>query len=232
MTVIHIKKVQRPDPHSGEIQEWFAVPAMSITTPKGKKLIPNPHGQEPCLFGTLEEAEDAIRRAGFDFSYEGKTTVTLDSTSRIGTTAISQNPMRAAIPLLIDRLRDKEPAVVANAAFALGELAATEAIPDLAAILGHEDGNVRKHVAEALGKLAQAAIPELRKAYANSKNDRDKNAPYVRLTIMLAYQELAHRYAEALPSILPDALEALQDESWLVRAQAALVVGLAAQQEL
>lgn len=231
MSFVHIKKVQRPDKATGEMRDRFLVPAVAIETPQGKKLIPNPNGSEACVYDTLEEAEEAVRRAGFDFMFEGKKSYNFDSHSRAAAPrpVIQDDPLMVAIPVLIERLKDKEKAVMANAAFALGELGATQAIPALCESLGHEDGSVRKNVAEALAKLGHPAIQPLKQAWHEAMGSKNKDSPYVRLTIMTAFLELTHLHREYLHQILPVAVEGLEDENWLVRAQAALVVGHSAQ---
>ncbi|MBX2861571.1 MAG: hypothetical protein KTR14_10075, partial [Vampirovibrio sp.] len=77
MTFIHIKKRYAEDEASGA--EVFVVPSMAIQAPGGKKLIPNPAGREVLEFGSLKEATDAIKRAGFDYVFEGQKTYTLQA---------------------------------------------------------------------------------------------------------------------------------------------------------
>ncbi len=227
MSFVHIKKIQHPDPRLGVLREVFAVPSVAIVTPQGKKMIPNPSGQEAMLFDTLEEAQQAIRLAGFDYVYEGKKTYTLSAEEKA---PIAGAPtLEDAIPSLIRRLEDREPAVVANAAFALGALHATSALEALAGCLGHDDPTVRKHVAEAMARMGGSALSFLRDAFAQAQTGKDKNAPYVRLTVMLAYVELAQTMPHLVDHFLPQVLEGLDDESWLVKVQAGLAVGLAAQ---
>lgn len=227
MSFVHIQKVKRNDPLTGLMVERYAVPAVALTTPQGKKLIPNPSGNEACLFDTLEEAEEAVQRAGFDYVFEGKKTYSLQKTKAAGASPakIFSDPLRASVPILIARLQDKEMAVVANAALALGEIGAPESVRSLCEILGHEDQGVRKNVAEALAKMGQSSLEHLRQAWKTHQQSKFKDAPYVRLTIMTAYLYLAQLHRDLISEFLPQAVEALEDESWLVRAQAALVLG-------
>jgi HEAT repeat protein len=232
MSFIHIKKIHKEDPQ-GNMRELFAVPSVALSTPQGRKLIPNPAGNEANLFSTLEEAEEAIRRAGFDYIYEGKKTYTLSQPNQPANSAIANvgHPLDQAVPLLIKHLQDREPSVVANSAFALGALKAYPAMDALTAILGHDDATVRKQTAEALARMGPGAMPALRDAFLEAQNSKTKNAPYIRLTIMTAFLEMVLS-APGMPlveQILPLAVTALEDDSWLVRAQAALVVGHAAQ---
>lgn len=227
MTTIHIKKLTRTNTTTGESSERFALPAVALETPQGKKLIPNPAGKETCLFDTLEEAEQAARLGGFDYEYDGKTTHNYDAYKK-APKAKTGNPFEDSIPLLIQRLNDEKSAVIANAAFALGQIRSEDAIPALCEHLGHDDSGIRKNVAEALANLGFPAIQPLRQAWQSAQNSVSKDAPYVRLTIMTAFLELINSHREFTGQILPMAVEALEDDNWLVRSQAALVLGNAA----
>jgi hypothetical protein len=234
MNAIPIKKMKKPDPVTGELREVYAVPSVSIDSPQGKMLIPNPSGREACLFTSLEEAEEAIRRAGFDFEFEGKTTYTMNDTSHkrpSASQAGGAQPLDAAVPILMAQLKEREPSVAANAAFALGALRAGQALETLITILGHDDPVVRKNTAEALARLGAVAIPHLRQAYEKALASSHKNAPYIRLTIMNAFLEMLEQGSGVAYSTqyLPLAVHALNDDSWLVKAQAALLVGRTAQ---
>lgn len=233
MSFIHIKKIQKRDAASGEARELYAVPSVSIATPQGRKLIPNPSGNEANLFNSLEEAEEAIRRAGFDYEFEGKKTYLLgqSSPSPSSTIRYSASPMEQAVPLLLTMLQAREPSVIANAAYALGTLKAFGAIDALAEHLGHDDPSVRKTVAEALAKFGIASLPRLHDAYDKACASNHKNAPYIRLTIMLCFLEMLDLGLglSLRDQFLPLAVVALQDESWLVKSQAAMVIGRTAQ---
>ncbi len=230
MTFIHIKKI-RSDETGREV---FAVPSVAIATPQGRMLIPNPAGTEASLFDSLPEAEEAIRRAGFDYVFEGRKTYTLNhpsSAEQIALAPGTRGSSDQAVTSLIRHLQDLEPSVVANSAFALGALRAYPALNALAEILGHDDPNVRKSVAEAMARLGASALSVLRDAYNGARTSNHKTAPYIRLTVMQAFLEMIVNGlgAGVIDSILPMAIQGLEDESWLVRAQAALVIGHAAQ---
>jgi hypothetical protein len=228
MSFIHIKKqrIQRPE---GPV-EVYAVPAVALMSGQKKILIPNPAGSEACVYPTLEEAEEAVMRAGFDYVFEGKKTYALGrKTGKASATQQPEDILESAVPLLIERLQDREPSVLSNTAFALGELRAAEAAEAMVHLLGHEEGGVRKEVAEALAKLGQVSIPILRKAFSDAQRSYDKHATHVRLTVITAYLAMTHSHRELLEEVMPQVIEALKDESWLVRAQAALVVGQSAQ---
>jgi hypothetical protein len=239
MTFLHINKQRMPHPDGPQAgyKEVFTVPAVAITTGQGRKLIPNPHGTETVAFNSLEEAEEAVRRAGFDYIFEGKKTYTMPPPAASGRapgaslSVVSSGTVswQDAVTLLIERLQDREPSVIAHAAFALGELQATQAVRALILHLGHEDSGVRKEVSEALAKLGEPALPHLRAAYTEARTSREKNASYVRLSVINSYLQLTYTHRELLERVLPQVIDALSDESWLVRSQAALVIGQSAQ---
>lgn len=232
MSLVYIKKLERKNPKTNQAKVMFAVPSVSISTPQGDKLIPNPMGLEAALFSTLEAAREAISVAGFDSSFEGKVQyagshndrATSNTRSVIKT---SGSPMEQAKLLLRKQLTDKEPSVVANAIYAIGAMQAYECQEDLLAHLGHEDPLVRKNIAEALGNFGRSAVSGLQKAFFDSLDSGEKHAPYVRLTVINSFLEMLSRPEGVRVSVhfLPTALQALEDESWLVRSQAALLFG-------
>lgn len=230
MSFIIIKKIQQHDPVTHEKKDVYAVPSVAIATPQGRKLIPNPSGNEASLFDTLEEAEEAIRRAGFDYEFEGKRTYTMSqgpSQAKTSMRSGGQPPLELAIPILIKHLQDREVSVVANAAYALGTVRAYAALEPLAEILGHDDPSVRKNVAEAMARLGASALPRLRDAFEKARSSTHKNAPYIRLTVLNTFLEMLEQGygASVSDQFLPLAVTSLEDESWLVRAQAALLIG-------
>jgi len=226
--IVTIRRYTQTQP-DGSPREVFAVPSMAIATPQGRRLIPNPAGTKASLFNTLEEAEEAVRLAGFDFTFEGRQTSTLASANARNVANVA-DVWQTALPLLLKHLQDREPNVVAQAAFALGAMRAPQAIKALLPLLGHDDAAVRKQVAEAYARLGPEALNALAQAYNEARSQTRPNAPYVRLTVMQACAEMAQgtRVAEAAAGVLTLAVAALDDDSWLVRAQASQVLGLIA----
>lgn len=231
---ISIKKIKKRNAQ-GELQVFYAVTAMSISTPQGPILIPNPSGKEASLFESLETAEEAVLRAGFDAEFEGKVTLAFSGKSaRVSSVSIKSrlSPLEEAVPLLIQQLQDRESSVVAQAVFALGCLKPTQAAEPLLGILGHDDPVVRKNVCEALARLGDMVLTPLGQAYQEAMASSAKQAPYIRLTILNTFMEfleqnpLAANYSQQWLTL---AVQALTDSSWLVRAQAAALVGKTAQ---
>lgn len=230
---IPVKKIQKPTAN-GKAETWFAVPAMAIATPQGRLLIPNPAGGEAQLFATLEEAEEAIRRAGFDYEFEGKQFYAFQASGVSSPLPVGKpgaHPMEQALPLLIEHLNDRESSVVANAAYALGHLKNSMALAPLIQILGHDDPTVRKNVAEALARLGPGTLTHLSTAFEQARTQNGKQAPYIRLTVLTVFLEMVEQGQASTCSAhyLPLAVTALQDDSWLVRSQAAFLIGRTAQ---
>lgn len=228
--IIIQKRVRRRA--DGTTQALFAVTAMALQTPDGRKLIPHPAGQEAAMFTSMEEAEQAIAQAGFDAMFEGRR---LPSARRLADTSTrralspTHEPFEALGTLLLKALSDREAAVVANAALALGELGDARAIPALIPHLGDDDPTARKAIAEALGKLGARTLPALEEAYrVATQHPHENNAVHTRLTIVMAYQDMLRSHREALFQVLPPLHTALGDPHWLVRSQAAQAVAQAA----
>lgn len=226
METLYIKKQSSlTDPQ----QEQFVVPAVGIKTQEGLRLIPHPYGTETTTFDTLDTAIANCHRAGYAAEFDGKH-YPLPARQGIQRPALRQRPRQGppamqwieqSIPLLQDQLNDNVPSVVANAAYALGELKDEGAIPGLLHALSNDDATVRKNAAEALAKLGKPALTALQHAL------KDKHW-VVRHSALTATLELVAIGFELLPELLPDVLPLLKDDSWLVRSQAALVFGQAA----
>jgi hypothetical protein len=226
MTTIHIKKIKTG------LNDGYAVPCMAISTPEGRLLIPNPGGTEARVFNTLEEAGEAVHRAGFDYVFEGETSHLPLQGRGLATPAVlgGGRPLEDCVPRLVQLLGDREPIVVANSAAALGALRVTSALEELSKCLGHDDPNVRKNAAEAMAKMGIPALHSLREAMGRGRVVTHSNALYIRLSVLMAYGEMIEQGLDAtsMNHFLPSVVECLNDESWLVRAQAAQILAEAA----
>src|SRR6478609_7627248 len=226
MNMIQIRKIR------SEGKEHYAVPCMALSTPQGRLLIPNPHGTETRVFNSLEEAGEAVHRAGFDYQFEGEIAHLPPPqhqnrpVSRTG----SQVNLADSIPRLTELLKDKEPLVITNAATALGNLQAVTSLDALSACFGHDDSMVRKAAAEAIAKMGSPALAVLREALGKGRVITHSNAVYIRTSALMAYIEMLERglHSSLMQQFLPQVMDCLNDDSWLVRAQAAQVLSLAA----
>jgi hypothetical protein len=226
METIYIKRQTKPKAPGESV---YVAPAVGIKAREGLRLIPHPYGTETIAFNDLDTAIAQIHRAGYAAEFEGKhhplPTAPLAQKPRVRPRSLGATPaMRTiedAIPYLHEQLNDNNPNVVANAAYALGELKDEGALPGLIHSLSNEDAGVRKNVAEALAKIGRPALNAIQLAL------KDKNW-VVRHTALTAVLELLHEGVDLVPDVLPDALPLLKDESWLVRSQAATVFGEAA----
>ena len=159
---------------------------------------------------------------------------------------------KAAIPSLIDRLKDEEWQVRKAAAIALTSMGteAKPAVHSLITALDDEEWHVRKPAAQALaaiGKASWPAVPALIEALSDEEWHVRKPAaealaaigptsePAVPSLIEALSDEEWHvrkPAAEALAAIgpaskpaIPDLIETLNDEEWQVRKPAALALG-------
>jgi bilin biosynthesis protein len=221
MEVIHIR-------HQGLLDgdPSFLVSAVSLQSPGGgKKLIPHPFGQEVATFKSLQDAVEAIHRAGYDaecdgLSYHKNPNAPRQSStpSRGGKNGSFEDVIDRVLPDLKNQLKDKSPGVVANAAYVLGEIGSEDAIIALMDCFHHDDASIRKNASDAVAKIGKPAIKALRHGLKDGQW-------LVRHTSLLAVVELAGRSPELLANCLPDVVPLLKDENWLVRSQAALVFG-------
>lgn len=205
----------------------FTVSAVKIQTPQGKiRGVPHPYGKETSAYPTLEAALEAVHRAGYDAECEGRFYAmpphqsakdkpkTLKPASRSGQSI--QQTLAQSKQGLLALLGDNNPGVVANAAYALGELRDELALTALVGVFRHDDATVRKQAAEATAKIGEPALRHLESAL------RDPHW-LVRHSALTALLELVSLQFEILAPLLPATLPLLQDENWLVRSQAALV---------
>jgi HEAT repeat protein len=208
----------------------FVVPSMSISSPDGKQLIPNPAGREAAMYKSLEEAAEAVRRAGFDALFEGRVISRPKPARQRPELHLLPDAFNQAVPLLVKKLAATEPAVVAQSVFALGELRKPDALPYLLQCLGHEDATVRRNLAEALAKLPIGdVLMAIQNAYRDALESTDTNAVHIRLTVINTCMELLRGDRQLLPHIYPLLHAGLDDDSWLVQSQAAMVIGMCAQ---
>ena len=124
---------------------------------------------------------------------------------------------RAAVPVLIQALSDRDPAIREQAAFVLADIgeAAKAAVPHLIQILHqHPESSISGSAAYALEKIGTAAVPDLIQAL----NDED---PSLRNT---AVEMLARLRGEAQAAI-PQLVQALSDEDPVISSSAAIALG-------
>lgn len=115
----------------------------------------------------------------------------------------------AAVPGLIEALRDEDARIRSAAVKVLGEIKDPESVPSLLEIVNHErDGNIRWLATGALSKMGETAVPGLVKAL----HDEDWK---VRRSACEALWSMAE------PSAVPGLAEALCDRNDVVRQAAA-----------
>jgi HEAT repeat protein len=117
--------------------------------------------------------------------------------------ALRSDETRArAIPLLERALKDDEaPGVRAEAAVALADVAASEALPTLLVAVEDDDAHVRQMALAAIGEIGDArAIQRLERALRDSR-------PEVRYQAVIAYARVAKDDARAVAAALARALE-------------------------
>jgi hypothetical protein len=135
--------------------EVFMVPAMSFTQADGTiKTFPHPQGNNSLTFDTMEKAINSIAVSGHNY-------ITTESTINIPTNPNVKPDFNLAITELMRLLGDKNPEVIASAAYALGEMATPICLDKLMNLLGNDEHNVRKSTIEALAKIGNPSIKKL-----------------------------------------------------------------------
>jgi hypothetical protein len=230
----------------------YIIPVMVLKTPQGEKSIPNPHGQEARSFSSLSAAVEAIELAGFDAEFEGrhvkladlqeesggfsqrKAAKPLQSVTQVQAEQLVKEGLLQAIPLLIDRLQDKEFYTVVHATKTLGVLTPAEALSPLMALLGHDSPDVREAVVEALAHYGASIVLTLGSSYSKLKAEgKGEQAYRKRLDIINTYLAISKRYpTNTLAGIMSQLLEGLRDEQWLIRSASAQVLNQLAARRL
>lgn len=222
METVYIKKLKQEG-----TSDTFTTPAVGLKGPKGSnKSIPHPFGQEMASFLSIQEAIEAVHRAGYDAEFEGTIYPkpfqentkgfhhhTLSSSKKAGSL---EEILLSVVPELKSQLSDKAPGVVASATQALGEIAAEEAIVSVIRCFHHDDAQVRKSAAESLAKMGKTIVRPLKQCFADSQW-------LTRHTALLSTIEVANRDPDLLAELLPEVAPLLKDDNWLVRSQAANV---------
>lgn len=227
---IHIKKKTKKN---GSVV--FVIPGMSLLTPEGEKLIPNPNGLKPMAYEALENAITASHKAGYDAEFQDeffpvehqtlkKNAPTLGNQRHI----MVKDALAQAFPTLLKRLQDKEALVLVSTIKALSFYDKSDAIAPILTHLGHESSDVRSAIQQACCTLPSLeTLQALGYAYGHSLvNDRNAEMGYrVRLTILKSWEAMADCLpTEVFSVVMTHILHALEEEQWLIRSTAASVL--------
>lgn len=227
---IHIKKKTKKN---GSVV--FVIPGMSLLTPDGEKLIPNPNGLKPMAYEALENAISASHKAGYDAEFQDEffpverqarkqNAPTLGNQRHI----MVKDALVQAFPTLLKRLQDKEALVLVSTIKALSFYDKSDAIAPILTHLGHESSDVRSAIQQACCTLPSLeTLQALGHAYGHSLvNDRNAEMGYrVRLTILKSWEAMADCLpTEIFSVVMTHLLHALEEEQWLIRSTATSVL--------
>ena len=211
-------------------EERFAVQALAIQTPEGRKLIPNPFGHESIDYPSLEAATQAIRQAGFDAVYEGALLAKADElyspkqTAQQFATITHQDASRWD-KTLIELLRnEKHPTVLASAAKALGTLKHPDSIEPLCLLLSHEEGAVRQAAAEGLSPWGVDHVERILGLIEVNLTHGPSEAYRSRLGMLTLFQQWSQSTTPLPASLHTIVRNCLRHEHWLVRSQGAVTI--------
>lgn len=143
-------------------------PDMTTTPPSVTKSTAKAPADEPDISVVAPALEAGLQRLRKlrAFREWGVRETATDALARIGD---------AAVPALIETLRDADPAIRAHAAQGLARMGskAAPAVPELILALNDDDRDVRRGAARALGQIgpdAEAAVPALIQALKDPRN--------------------------------------------------------------
>ena len=196
-----------------ELIESFFVPAMSFAQSDGQiKKFPHPEGTDTISFSSFEKAQEAINRAGYNYSLS-------DFTSPVKSSQLENNPnLNTITSHLIESLKDKSLQVVASAIYSLGEISSTQAIDKLIEYLGHTDSSIRNNSIEALAKTGNPAIPALIRSFDETNWEKNNS-------IIICLGEMSNYKANDMTIAINPVITKLNDNNPVIRSSAAIVLG-------
>ncbi len=162
MQYIAIKKEER----DGEIV--FAVNAIPLKN-KNRSIvqkIPHPLGSDILLYKSIDEAKDAISRAGFSYILPDGKKVT--PTRKVKPTAQSNGNYDEVIYSIIkDKINSSNSNVCASAILAIAEFPTEETFDLLIEKIGEENDNIRKNAISAICRYGKFLPDKIIKALSS-----------------------------------------------------------------
>lgn len=162
MQYIAIKKEER----DGEIV--FAVNAIPLKN-KNRSIvqkIPHPLGSDILLYKSIDEAKDAISRAGFSYILPDGKKVT--PTCKVKPTAQSNGNYDEVIYSIIkDKINSSNSNVCASAILAIAEFPTEETFDLLIEKIGEENDNIRKNAISAICRYGKILPDKIIKALSS-----------------------------------------------------------------
>ncbi|XVJ52139.1 MAG: HEAT repeat domain-containing protein [Vampirovibrio sp.] len=233
--------IQKKTNKSGTVV--YVIPGMSLLTPEGEKLIPNPNGLKPMPYEALDNALSACHKAGYDATFDGTLYPQAHAKARQARAIpmehqqqfMVKEALQKGFPILLKRLEDKEALVLVATIRALGFYSKPEAIAPILQHLGHESGDVRQAIQQACCTLPLLpTLQALGQAYGQSLvHERNAEAGYrVRLTVLKSWEAMVQSLPmESFSVVMSHFLHALEEEQWLIRSTAASVFALLAERQ-
>ena len=164
MKYIAIKQEQRQD------REVFIVSAITLKNSKNTVVqkIPHPLGSDIIEYSTLDEAQQAIFRAGFScvlpngVKQDAKTSISKNNEE------VVDNYEKAIFNLLKNKTKSNNQSVVATAISAISDFASQETYEIMFSFLGEENEQIRKNAISGICKYATILKNEIIEELSNS----------------------------------------------------------------
>ena len=177
------------------------------------KKIPHPLGGSVLEFDTLEEAKNAIERAGFCAILPDGAKV-VEKSMKISST----NYEEMIYSSLIDLVNDSNPNIVANTISALSETNRPDCIDIFIDKMGEDNENIRNNSIDALIKYGHIAIKDIIKALDDTNWVRKNSA-------IICLQKLHENDIVSIDEIIHPLLKTLEDNNPIVKCSVISALG-------
>lgn len=243
---LEIEIKYRPAKSPEGVEAWL-LPCMLIPTPTAPKHVPHPLGTVVQTFATLEEALARVHQAGYTGVCQGRSyppkarQATAPTAKPRQETLQLQQALELALPVLLQRLHDKEPACLAQALQTLSHYPSQsldeKVLLQVVQACYHDAPDVREGSLAALqrwfatdtNRLTLLLSQQLSKAQAHPVQSESQRQRLGCLTVLQTLASHGHRHS--LVPFMHLLLHALEDDYWLNRTTAMATVAALIQQD-
>lgn len=199
---------------------FFYVPAISLKNSDNqvKLLVPHPNGTDAMEFETLEEAADAIRKAGFEYKLPDGEVIANSQLEQLTSTPRRDDLEFALFRKFQSKTNDINPSIVAASLTALSYLNDKDAIDIYIEKLGEDNEKIRTAAMDAIVNAQTPVIDKLIDTLTNS-NWVSRNSAISCLTKISEYTDVEPE------KILIPIINRIDDENTIVQANAILAAG-------
>ena len=191
----------------------FSVSAITLGS-NGTKKIPHPFGNDTIEFNTIEEAEQAIKLAGFEYVLPN---------GEISARELPENIAdydKKIIEALLKETKDINPNIVATAINALSEINSTDCLNIYISKIGEDNEKIRQNSIDAIVKFGLEALPSIFNSL-KSENWVKRNSSIICL------QKFCEFKNAPIENIIETLLKMLDDKNPVVKCSVIETLGIA-----